>query len=56
MTIKPRRMNDECNVHVRDTECIKLLVGNPEGKVLLGSQRRGWDYNTKIDIIECGMV
>jgi hypothetical protein len=43
-------------MHVRDKDCIKLLAGNPEGKVPLGSQRRGWEYNIKVDIIESGVV
>lgn len=49
-----RRMGDKCNTHVRDKECIKLLAGKPEGKVTLGSQRRGWEYNIRVDIKEVG--
>jgi hypothetical protein len=49
-------MGDECNTHVRDKECIELLAGNPECKVLLGSQRHRWEYNLKVGIKESGMV
>jgi len=49
-------MGDECNTHVRDNECTKLLAGNPEWKVPLGIQRHGWEYNIKVGIKESGMV
>jgi hypothetical protein len=32
----------------------RILVGNPEGKRLLGRPRRRWVNNTKIDIRETG--
>jgi hypothetical protein len=50
------RMGDECNTHVRDKECIKLKAANPEWKVPLGSQRRGWKYNIKVGIKESWVV
>jgi hypothetical protein len=45
-------MGDECNTHVKDKECIKILAGKPERVVLLGSHRRGGEYNIKVDTKE----
>jgi hypothetical protein len=42
-------MGDECNTHVKDKGCIKLLAGKPERKVPVGTHRRGWEYNIKVD-------
>ena len=54
--IKSRRMGDTCNTYVRDKKCIKLLAGNPEWKVPVGSQRHEWKYNIKVGIKESGVV
>jgi hypothetical protein len=32
----------------------RILVGNPEGKRLLGRPRRGWVDNIKMDLREIG--
>jgi hypothetical protein len=32
----------------------KVLVGKPEGKRPLGSPRRRWEYNIKMDLQEVG--
>jgi hypothetical protein len=32
----------------------RILVGNPEGKILLGKPRLRWKKNTKIDFREIG--
>jgi hypothetical protein len=33
----------------------RLLVGKPEGKRLLGRQRRRWMDNIKMDLLEIGL-
>jgi hypothetical protein len=40
-------MEEGRNVH-------KVLVGKPEGKRLLGRQRRRWEDNIKMDLQEVG--
>ena len=32
----------------------RILVGNPEGKRLLGRPRHGWENNIKMDLQEMG--
>ena len=32
----------------------RVLVGQPEGKKLLGGPRRRWEYNIKMDFQEMG--
>jgi hypothetical protein len=34
----------------------RLLMSNPEGKILLGRPRRRWMVNIKIDLGEIGQV
>jgi hypothetical protein len=34
----------------------RLMVGNPEGKKQLGTPRRRWEYNIKMDLQEVGGV
>jgi hypothetical protein len=41
-------MGEERNVY-------RLLVGEPEGKRLLGRLRRRWINNIKIDLLEIGL-
>ena len=41
------RMGEDRGVH-------RLLVGKPEGKRLLGSPRRRWEDNIKMDLQEVG--
>ena len=41
------RMGEYRGVH-------RLLVGNPEGKMLLGRPRRRWEDNIKMDLQEVG--
>ena len=38
----------------RGEGCIKVLVGKPEGKKLLGRPRRRWENNIKKDLQEVG--
>ena len=41
------RMGEESGVH-------RVLVGNPDGKRLLGRPRRRWEDNIKMDLQEVG--
>jgi hypothetical protein len=43
-------MSREYNTHGRETECIKGLVGKPEGKKPLERFGRRWDKNIKTDL------
>jgi hypothetical protein len=42
------RMGEKRNVY-------RLLVGEPEGKIPLGRQRRRWIDNIKMDLLEIGV-
>jgi hypothetical protein len=33
----------------------KILVGKPEGKILLGRPRYRWEFNIKMDFRSCGL-
>jgi hypothetical protein len=37
-------------------ETYRILVRNPEGKILLGRPRRRWENNIKMDLREMGWV
>jgi hypothetical protein len=44
----------------REEECIQDFLGKPEGKRPLGSSRRMWEDNIKMDVREedeeCGFI
>jgi hypothetical protein len=42
-------------VHGGDENCIKVLVGKPEGKRPLGGTGRRWEDNIKMDLMEIGL-
>jgi hypothetical protein len=54
--IKPRRMRWTRHVALMQQKrnAYRLLVGMPEGKILLGRPRRGWVDNIKMDLGEVG--
>ena len=35
-------------------DAYRILMGRPEGRRPLGRYRRGWEYNIKMDLQECG--
>jgi hypothetical protein len=47
-------MDRACNMNGEKRNAYRILVGNPEGKRLLGRPRRGWVDNIKIDLREIG--
>jgi hypothetical protein len=47
-------MGRACRAHGEKWNAYRLLVGNPEGKRQIGSPRRRWVGNTKIDLRERG--
>jgi hypothetical protein len=53
--IKSRRVRWTRPVtHGREEECIKVLVGKPEGKKPLGKSTCRWKDNIKMDLREIG--
>jgi hypothetical protein len=54
--IKPRKIR--CAAHVacmgKMRNAYKILVGEPEGKRLLGRHRHGLEENTRMDLGEVG--
>jgi hypothetical protein len=44
-------MGRECSTHVEKRNAYNILVGKPEGKRPLGSPRRRWEDNNKMDRI-----
>jgi hypothetical protein len=47
-------MGRACSTKGGEEECIRILVGKPEGKRPLGSPRRRWVYNMKIVLRDTG--
>jgi hypothetical protein len=47
-------MGRACSTNWGDEECIRILVGNLEGKKPLGRPRRRWVDNIKMDLGEIG--
>ena len=47
-------MGGACSAYSGNEDCIEDLVGNPEGKGLLGRSRRRWEDNIKMDLQEVG--
>jgi hypothetical protein len=43
-----------CSTHERGEKGVKVLVGKPEGKSLLGRPRRGWEDGIRMDLREIG--
>jgi len=43
-----------CSAYGERRGVCRLLVRKPEGKRPLGRQRRGWEYNIKMDLQEVG--
>jgi hypothetical protein len=53
--IKSRMMNGRaCSTNGEKRDAYRILVGNPEGKRPLGTPRRRWVDNIKIDLREIG--
>jgi hypothetical protein len=44
-----------CGMHGGGEKCLRGLVGRPEGKGPLGSPRRRWEDNIKMDLRETGI-
>jgi hypothetical protein len=47
-------MGRACSTSGEEAECIRIVVGNPEGKRPLEKPRRRWLNNIKIDLREIG--
>ena len=47
-------MDGSCSTYGERRGVYSVLVGKPEGKILLGRPRRRWEYNIKIDLQEVG--
>jgi hypothetical protein len=47
-------MDRACSTNGGEEEKCRILVGNPERKILLGRPRRRWVDNIKIDLREIG--
>jgi hypothetical protein len=47
-------MGRTCSVNGEETNTYKILVENPEGQRPLGTPRRGWLDNIKMDLREIG--
>ena len=47
-------MDEACSAYEERRDRYRVLVGKPEGKRPLGSPRRRWEDNIKMDIQEVG--
>jgi hypothetical protein len=47
-------MGRACSTNGGEEECIRILVGKPEGKRPLGKSRRRWVDNIKMGLREIG--
>jgi len=47
-------MGGACSAYGGEERRMKVLVGKPEGKRLLGILRRRWEDNIKMDLQEVG--
>jgi hypothetical protein len=47
-------MGGACNAYGGEEGVYRVSVGKPEGMKLLGTPRRRWDDNIKIDLQEVG--
>jgi hypothetical protein len=43
-------MGRACSTHGERRNAYRVLIGNPEGKRLLGKLRRRWEDNIKMDL------
>jgi hypothetical protein len=44
-----------CGTHGVGERRIQVLIGRPEGKILLGRPRHRWEDNIKLDLRETGI-
>jgi hypothetical protein len=44
----------ECDTHGREEVCIRILLGNPEGKRPFGRHRRRCENNIRMNLREMG--
>jgi hypothetical protein len=49
-------MGGVCSTHGGNEKCVKIFVGKPEWKRLLGRPRHRWMDNIKISLSEIGFV
>jgi hypothetical protein len=47
-------MGRACSTNGEEAECIRILVGKPEGKRPLGRPIRRWEDNIKMNLREIG--
>jgi hypothetical protein len=47
-------MGRECSTNGKKGNACRILMGNPEGKKLLGRPKRKWEDNIEIDLREIG--
>ena len=47
-------MGGACSTYSGEWRHIQVLVGKPEGKILLGRFRRRWDDNIKMHLLKVG--
>jgi hypothetical protein len=47
-------MDGACNTNVEKRNAYRLLVGEPEGRRPLGTPRRRWVDNSRMDLVEMG--
>jgi hypothetical protein len=52
--IETNEIGRACGMYGEDRGVYRVLVGKPEGKRPLGSPRRRWDDNIKMDLQEVG--
>jgi hypothetical protein len=45
-------MGKACSTRGEEERYVQVLVGNPEGKRPLGTSRRRWEYNIKLNLQE----
>jgi hypothetical protein len=47
--VREDEMNKACRTHGKKRNACRILVGKPAGKRPLGSSRRRWEHNIKMD-------
>jgi len=52
--MEKNKMDEACSAYEERRDRYRVLVGKPEGKRPLGSPRRRWEDNIKMDIQEVG--
>jgi hypothetical protein len=48
--VKEDDMGRGCRTNGEKMNAYRIVVGKPEGKSVLGRQRRGWENNIKMDL------